>query len=696
MAEVFKAKTFGVRGFERLLVIKRILPHLSKDEEFVEMFVDEAKICVELSHANICQVTDLGKIGDNYFIAMEFINGKDLRAILKKCYTAKTSLSIPQGLYVVMEILKGLDYAHRKIDTITGKPLNLIHRDISPQNIMISYHGEVKIVDFGIAKTESKLHKTQAGVLKGKFGYMSPEQAQGLDLDQRTDMFSTGILFYEMLTGRRLFLGENDFETLEAIKTCVVPPPTKYNAQIFQELEKVLTKALSKDREDRFSTIQEMLVALSKIFYATYSDFTAADLSNFLKNLFKAEIEQEQEAFKRAIDALSPSQVEAAASAAEFANDRLIAPNQPAIASTQMGRPSTPSKVQIPIGRTSISKKSKGNVSVIGILFKIIVFAGIPFLLFLVGKDFLFPPKTKPKGPPTSSSTPKPYDSLRAIEILSTPKGAKLTLDGVDKGTTPLTLDLAPKKVYEVRLFKKGYKPLSDQLFVTEDQTSYSFKLTKDLPSIGSLKVISNPPGAKIAYDQTKTDLKTPALVNGLSLNVEHLILVEKEGYRPQRRMVVLKQAEEEITIDLEKTAVTLKINVTPQDARVILDGQERGHLIEDLEAGRTYKLTIDAPGYVSTNRTIKPTGARIELDIELKRVVIETGIISLGAIPWAKVLIDGKELGVTPKMDHRLNLGLHEIIFRHPDFRDVKKRIEIKRGRNLPIIVDFRKSSNE
>lgn len=692
MAEVFKAKTFGVRGFERLLVIKRILPHLSKDEEFVEMFIDEAKIVVELSHANICQVTDLGKIGDNYFIAMEFINGKDLRAILKKCFTVKTPLSIPQALNIAIEILKGLEYAHSKVDTITGKPLNLIHRDISPQNIMISYHGEVKIVDFGIAKTESKLHRTQAGVLKGKFGYMSPEQASGLELDPRTDIFSTGIILYEMLTGRRLFLGENDFETLEAIKECVVPPPSKYQPAITPELQAVVSKALSKEREDRFSSAQEMQVALTKILYASYPDFTSTNLSAFLKELFAAEIEQEQETLKRALDSLPPDQVAAAAGAAELENDRLTqtsgsrsVPSRPGVS-----RPSSVSRpVSAPgglLGRSKVLTKKSAAPS-----------PWRAFLFFLVGALlvaggwYYYHPR-KPKLVPAPGPAAQ-IPETGAIEISSTPLKATVYIDGVQKGETPVSLQLASKKTYVLRLEKKGFKPLSEQLFVTADQNKYSFKLEKELPVIGSLRIDSDPPGAKISYDGKKTDQETPATIEGLSLNVEHSIVLEKEGFLRSQKSLVLKKKEEDLLVELQKKpTVTLKINVVPRTARVLLNGKERGQEIEDLEPGKGYKLTVEAPGYVAETREIKPTGPKMEVEIELKKVVVQAGTINLSAIPWAKILIDGKIASDgLPLINHELPVGTHEIIFQHPDFKDITKTIEIKKGENPPIIVDFK-----
>jgi serine/threonine protein kinase len=225
MAEVFKAKTFGVEGFERIVAVKRILPNIAEDEEFITMFIDEAKISVQLTHANIAQIYELGAINNSYFIAMEYIPGKDMRAIFERCRKKGEPAPIPLSCYVVSKLCEGLDYAHRKKDGM-GRDMNIVHRDVSPQNVLISYEGEVKVIDFGIAKAAGKATKTQAGILKGKFGYMSPEQVRGLPIDRRSDIFSTGIVLYELLTNERLFHGESDFSTLEKVRNVEILPPS--------------------------------------------------------------------------------------------------------------------------------------------------------------------------------------------------------------------------------------------------------------------------------------------------------------------------------------------------------------------------------------------------------------------------------------------------------------------------------------
>jgi serine/threonine protein kinase len=210
MAEVFIAKAFGVEGFERILAIKKILPTMAEDEEFITMFIDEARISVQLNHANVVHIHELGKHDETFYIAMEYVAGRDLRTILERYRRHKEIMPTAQAVFIASKICEGLDYAHRRKDA-RGQDLDIIHRDVSPQNILISYEGEVKIIDFGIAKAANRSQKTQAGILKGKFGYMSPEQVRGLPIDRRADVFAVGVILYEMLTGEKLFVGESDF-----------------------------------------------------------------------------------------------------------------------------------------------------------------------------------------------------------------------------------------------------------------------------------------------------------------------------------------------------------------------------------------------------------------------------------------------------------------------------------------------------
>jgi serine/threonine protein kinase len=294
MAEVFKAKTVGVEGFERIVALKRILPSIAEDEEFITMFIDEAKIAVQLQHANIAQIFDLGKVDDSYFIALEYVNGRDLRGIFDDLRKQGQVMPMPQVCHLIMQLCEGLDYAHNKRDA-QGRDLNLVHRDVSPQNVLISYEGEVKLIDFGIAKAAGKASKTQAGILKGKFGYMSPEQVRGLPIDRRSDIFALGIVLYEMLTSERLFIGESDFSTLEKVRNVEIIPPSSFNSDIPDKLERIVLKALEKNVEDRYQNAIDLHDDLQMFMHSVGLFASRKDLSAWMKRTFAADIPQEGE-----------------------------------------------------------------------------------------------------------------------------------------------------------------------------------------------------------------------------------------------------------------------------------------------------------------------------------------------------------------------------------------------------------------
>lgn len=302
MAELFKAKRKGVEGFEKILAIKKILPHMSDNEEFITMFIDEAKLAAQLTHHNICQIFDLGKIESSYYIAMEYIHGKDLRAVLKAARSKDRPVPVELAILITSKVCSALDYAHRKKEA-NGQPLNLVHRDVSPQNILLSYEGEVKLVDFGIAKATTKVHVTQHGALKGKLLYMSPEQAWGRSVDKRTDIFSVGVVLYEMLTGRPLFFEDNDTEVtiLEKVREAKIFPIRELNPKVSAELQKILEKGLKKLPEERYQVASDMQKDLDNLFYSEGYNATSANLANYVRSLFPEEWGQETGGVKETV-----------------------------------------------------------------------------------------------------------------------------------------------------------------------------------------------------------------------------------------------------------------------------------------------------------------------------------------------------------------------------------------------------------
>ena len=284
MAEIFLATAQGIEGFEKRLVIKRILPTLSDDEQFVRMFIEEAKLCVALRHPNIVQVYDLGEMEQQYYIAMEYVDGRDLLKTLAACGKKRIGFPTDIALYIVMEVLKGLEYAHH-LSRPDGEPLGIIHRDVSPSNVLLSFEGEVKMGDFGIAKATTR-EKTATGILKGKFGYMAPEQVTGAPIDHRADVFACGIVLYELLTGHRLFAGKNDLMVLERVRDAAVDPlPRHYRPDLDDELEDIVLRALSRRADDRFQTAGDLHDALHDYVYRSRAMVAPAQLGRFMQAL---------------------------------------------------------------------------------------------------------------------------------------------------------------------------------------------------------------------------------------------------------------------------------------------------------------------------------------------------------------------------------------------------------------------------
>ncbi len=287
MATIYRGKLIGVAGFEKDVAIKKILPFWSHQKEFIDMLIDEAKVLVHLSHANIVHVIELCKEGDNYFIVMEYVPGFDLRKLTRKLGETGEVVPVDVACYMIRQVCLGLEFAHKRTNR-KGERLNIIHRDISPQNILVSIEGNVKVTDFGIAKVIGKTSETATGVLKGKFSYMSPEQALGADIDQRTDVFALGALFYEILTGKKCFDGRNDLEIIEAVKNVTVD----YPESLPEALVTLLRKALTKRPDDRYQNVTELKRDLER--FERSENFSADDvtLKDFLRDAMPDEIEE--------------------------------------------------------------------------------------------------------------------------------------------------------------------------------------------------------------------------------------------------------------------------------------------------------------------------------------------------------------------------------------------------------------------
>ncbi len=294
MAEIFLAHETGSDGYEKPVVLKRIRPHLTKEASFVKMFLNEARLAAQLNHPNIVQIYDLGKMGESYFIAMEYIFGRDMRRIVPKSEGLGIPFPLVYALKIASSALAGLHYAHTKVD-LYGNPLNIVHRDVSPENIFVAFDGTVKVLDFGIAKaTNVPTGETRTGELRGKLSYMSPEQCLGRAVDCRSDIFALGVTLYEWLTGFKLFTGESDIAVMRNIAEGKIYAPSYFKADIPGPVEAILMRALERDRERRYQTAADMQHDIDEFLNAYEFTPTPLHLANFLKQLFLDELEAEQ------------------------------------------------------------------------------------------------------------------------------------------------------------------------------------------------------------------------------------------------------------------------------------------------------------------------------------------------------------------------------------------------------------------
>jgi serine/threonine protein kinase len=293
MAEIYLARQRGIRGFEKLAVVKRILPGLSSDDRFTEMFLDEARLAAGLNHPNIVQIYDLGQDGNDYFIAMEYLEGESLGYLVSEARKAKKPVPPELAAGIVLEVCAALHYAHTRRDD-NGNPLNIVHRDVSPHNIIVLFAGAVKLVDFGVAKAASQSHKTRPGMWKGKLHYLTPEQCRGKPVDARTDVFSLGVVMWELLASRRMYMGDNDGAVMNAILNEPAPRIRDRKPEVPEDLESIALRALNKDPDKRFQSAGEMGDAIQAYLKTNKIAAGSREIAGFVKVVFAGRIKEKE------------------------------------------------------------------------------------------------------------------------------------------------------------------------------------------------------------------------------------------------------------------------------------------------------------------------------------------------------------------------------------------------------------------
>lgn len=548
MAEVYLSKLVGAQGVNKFVAIKRILPQYSENDEFNSMFKEEAKIAVNISHSNVVPIYDFGEELHRLYLVMEYVPGKNVRQILNTLKKQKEVIPLPFAVAIINEVAKGLDNAHKCFDRTTGRPLNIIHRDVSPQNVILSFDGEVKLLDFGIAKAESKIETTRAGTLKGKFGYMSPEQAEGLELDARTDIFSLGIVLWELLADARLFMAKNEVMTIRKIRDCVIPSLSKSNPEVTTDLENIVQKALARDRNIRYQTAGELHKELNVYLNRHFPDFTQGDLAAFMKRLYNDEIvelrekmieyaalgtENELDLGWNELDDNDQTRILDDAGNHFYENSLTFDPmaeiqkNQ-ANNNLSQWKESYHSRVtaaSVPTTAYATSVGEKSNLARNLIIFFMMVFGATYYLK--ENPEFVTKMKIQlglqmdssslasrnTKKPNFASPKDKaPGQIYYKYHITSTPPGAAIYINGQETGFyTPGRVQVKPNTQFSLSLKRDGYFPYTQKLVASQNGQQFQATLLKASFGFISVKVV---PSRAVLYINGQKLNEQPPLSN--------------------------------------------------------------------------------------------------------------------------------------------------------------------------------------
>ncbi len=483
MAQVYLARKSGVGGFTKPLAMKVILPQYAANREFIEMFLDEARLCVYLNHAHIAQVIDLGEVDGQYFIAMEFAHGKDLQQISRKTRKSGRLLPLPYAAKIISQVAEGLYYAHTKSDN-TGQPLGIVHRDISPHNIILTFDGLSKLIDFGIAKATVTYKEEEEGVLKGKFSYMSPEQIRGMPVDPRSDIFALGIVLWEVCTGASLYRESSELLTMEAILRKPVPKPRELRGDMPPDLEAIILKALAKRTVDRFQTAFEMHQALEGYLNRSGWNVGTPHLSEFMRKLFPEDFAEIRDLLES--ERLKAEQEDAQGQQEEFVAwepyDERDAPVQaqpePAPGQAMVNvRPATqPNALPPPPQVQSAQVTATQTAARTGAPWALIAIIVLLVLLVGVGVGILVMMDSGPEGPATNAGGGSAEVASGSLDLNSQPEGAEVYVNGKLVGETPVKAsDLPLGEELTVKFELAGYEPYFVPVKLTAKRSSAGF-----------------------------------------------------------------------------------------------------------------------------------------------------------------------------------------------------------------------------
>jgi serine/threonine protein kinase len=610
MAEVWRARISGEANFQRIIAIKKILPHVAEDEDFIAMFTDEALITSSLQHGNIGQVYEFNRVEDTFFIAMEYISGKDLKGVWSWCRHRKSLMPIPLAVFITQKIADGLDYAHSRRDS-NGDIASVIHRDVSPQNVLLSWEGDVKLIDFGIAKATEKSGNTRPGTLKGKFAYMSPEQIRGLPLDGRADMFALGIILYELVTGERGFQAESEFSLLEMVRNVEIRPPAMLNENLPPELERIIYKALSKDRNERYPTCADFSEDLQRFALTMGKPANARDLAAYVRANFTVDWEREKARLESYRDA-----------GVESSKPRALAGS----ATPVLGAPGVGKRTAVDVEEDPFQAPTRAEIS-----------AGA------AARMSREPPHSNPnnnnpngqhKRNIQESNTNLRRPETRAEAAVVAPPTVKAAASTPQKSMGVVWAALLVGVL--------GAGAVAAWLWMPSKRTV--------------VVSVEGPARASVTLDQQQYTASPSVTITDVATGA-HALIVEAPGFLSYSgTLEVTQQPITNVTAPLQRASTRVKVVSTPAGASLLVDGVAVAGttpLVVPLPVGVRSTLTAQLPGHRDVRTEVQPTSNPDQrVDMLLAPLTTKVRIVSVPE--GAQLTIGDKNLGTLPVVVER------------------------------------------
>lgn len=614
MAEIFRAESRGSQGFVKEVAIKRILSSLASNEDFVTQFLDEARIAGSLSHPNIVQILDVGQVEDSYYIAMEFVNGRHLGQVIRTTINSGQYFPLHVAVLIIKEVAQALAFAHSARDP-NGQPMQIIHRDISPQNILVDYHGAIKLTDFGIAKAANKLFQTTAGVIKGKFSYLAPEQLIGHAASSASDLFSLGVVFWEMLSGRRLFQGESDIKTIQLVQACEVPSVNQFRGDIPDTLDEIVCNLLASSPQHRYQDASLLVRDLSYFMTNNAIPDSPSQVAHYMGSLFPDAVPSTvQPATKASLPAISAQDAELYQSASSFEDEDTPVASTTELDSSNAPAPSWEAEpVKAPAWDDGAPTQVHASDAPItpgpAGAFDDVHTAAVDMSPLLApqafqgeGADLLSPPKeTFPTGGSQGEEPPSPPP------------------------TVPLDEDIIKKVQKAARA--GNYEETADLSAMEEigDTVQPVQAPTKDLNSMEGL--LASPDDVSTPDAET-IPLPPPAPRSGSSsffVVIVVVLLCALGGMGATAYVLLRKPKPRVISKPPERSTVTLQVEIDPPGAKVMLngqpmDGKAKKRTISGLHGGFRYQIQASMKGYKPQRKFVELKGKITRIDIKLEK----------------------------------------------------------------------------